>query len=98
MSEKVFGITKNILSCQLKKYEVDSILEDSVPVVSVEEFERYKSEAKAVILQKSRKIMEWESQPLVSVERVKEMIKQRPCKSCKHFTEWLKELKQEKGV
>ena len=65
---------------------------------SVEEFERYKSEAKAVILQKSRKIMEWESQPVVSVERVEEMIKQRPCKSCRHFTEWLKELKQEKGV
>ena len=25
MSEKVFGITKNILSCQLKKYEVDMV-------------------------------------------------------------------------
>ena len=41
MSEKIYGITENILRCQLAKYEVDNILEDSVPVVSIKWLEKY---------------------------------------------------------
>jgi len=40
MSEKVYGITRNVLECQLHKYQVEDILEDSVPVVSVEELKK----------------------------------------------------------
>ena len=47
-----------------------------VSVVSVEEFERFKSEAEAVILQKNRKIMEWENQPVVLVEELEKIVEQ----------------------
>ena len=36
-----------------------------------------------------------EEVPVVSVEEVERMIKQRPCKSCEYFVDWLKELKKE---
>jgi len=36
MSEKVYGVTKNTLECEIHRYEVDNILKNSVPVVSIE--------------------------------------------------------------
>ena len=31
--------------------------------------------------------------PVVLVEEIEKVIKERPCKSCEYFTDWLKELK-----
>ena len=44
MNEKVYGVTKNTLNCEIHRYQVDNILKDSVSVVSVEELEEWVDE------------------------------------------------------
>ena len=36
--------------------------------------------------------------PVVSVEEIEKKVKERLCKSCKYWTDWLKELKKEAKV
>jgi len=40
-------------------------------------------------------IIAFKNKHFVSVEKVEKIIKQRPCKSCKYFSNWLKELKNQ---
>ena len=57
----------------------------------------YEKDANAIIKYNKKKVVytifKLDFVPVVSVKKVEKMIKQRPCKSCKYFTDWLKELK-----
>jgi len=79
MSEKILGfreVKRNFQASTTNNEKIWAVFEsDLVPVVSVEEFERYKSEVETIILEKNRKIMEWENQPVVTFDRLKEYCK-----------------------
>ena len=84
MNEKVLGLERKEVEKTIKYLEKEEKRNNETMISTKEVIITLKGIFKQMIEQQV---------PAVSVKKVEKVIKQRPCKSCEYFTDWLKELK-----